>query len=142
MSISCDNLKVYVFPSTAILAKVLQKLQCHPCEMILLAPLWPKQRLFPFLEMLVDYPLELPWWPRLLKLPLSDIYHLNPEVYNLHALRLSSWHTEIEGFHQRLQRECQKHRKSPVCQCIKGNGDSLVVGVRKGISIHSKLLVQ
>ena len=35
------------------------------------------------LEMLVDYPLELPLWPQLRKQPQSDIYHLIPKVYKL-----------------------------------------------------------
>ena len=119
--------------------KSTQKLQCHPCEMILLAPLCLKQSWFPMLlEMLVDYPLKL---PRLLKQPQSDIYHLNPEVYKIHTWRLSSQHTEIEGFQQRLQKECQKHR-SPVYKCMNGNGNSLVVSVRKDILIHTRLLVQ
>ena len=61
LSISWDNLTVYAFSSTTLLEKVLQKLQHHPCKMILLAPLWPKQRWFlTLLEMLVDYLLELP----------------------------------------------------------------------------------
>ena len=125
LSILWDNLTMYTFSPTTILTKVLQKLQRHAYGMILLAPLWPKQRWFlNLLEMLVHYLLELPQWSRLLKQPQSDIYHLNPEAYKLVTWRLSNQHTEIVGFQQRLQKECQKHKKSQVYKYMKGNGNS------------------
>ena len=56
------------------------------CRLLLVAPLWPKQLWFPLLQHLaVEPPLELPLWERLLSQPLSDVYHQDPALLQLHA---------------------------------------------------------
>ena len=142
LSISWDGLQIYAFPPTAILTKVLMKLRDHECDMILIAPNWPKQRWFPLiLEHLVDYPVSLPYWPHLLKQPQSELFHQNPQVYQLHAWKLSTRHTLVEAFLARLRKECHRHRRQEASKSTRESGGSTAIGVKEGIWIHSKPLL-
>jgi hypothetical protein len=141
LSMDWTNLYMYMFPPTAILSKVLTKLQTVPCSVVLIAPAWPRQRWFPdILELLIDYPLRLPLWSKLLKQPRSSIFHQTPSVYHLHAWKLSSVATKIEGFQDQLLTEWQEHRKSQVSASMKASGEDSVIGVRRGVPIRSRLL--
>jgi hypothetical protein len=56
----------YAFPPTALIPRVIQKMKCHVCHILLIAPCWPSQSWFPdMLELLVDLPRRLPVRPNL-----------------------------------------------------------------------------
>ena len=60
-SLSISNFYGYAYPLTAILHKVLEKIQRTTCLIILIAPLWPQQSWHArILELLVDLPICLP----------------------------------------------------------------------------------
>ena len=56
------------------------------------------------LALLIDYPLELPNIPRLLRRPGSSQYHPTPSLFKLHACRLSGDLSRREAFHRRLEK--------------------------------------
>ena len=57
LNIPWENLVAYAFPPTALLPKVVQKLQSQTCRMILIAPGWPTK---PWFWDLVELPLDIP----------------------------------------------------------------------------------
>ena len=64
------NLSLYVFPPTAILTKVVQKIAAEPCQVLLIAPFWPSQIWFwDLVHMSTDTPRTLPCIPKLLRQP-------------------------------------------------------------------------
>ena len=70
---------MYAFPPTALLPKVVQKLQSQICRIILIAPGWPTKPWFwDLVEMSLDIPRQLPPIHTLLKQPLNNQYHANP----------------------------------------------------------------
>jgi hypothetical protein len=141
MSIDWNNLVGYAFPPTALLKKVLNKLELSHCRLILIAPVWPKQAWFPdLLRLSIDHPRALPPWFSLLKQTGSDIFHSDPQVYNLHAWLLSSEVTLREDFLSRQPPEWQGHRNPPHSMYTTESGKLSVLGVRNGTLILSKPL--
>jgi hypothetical protein len=138
LSISWAGMFVYAFPPTAILSQVLTKVLEDRCSMILIAPLWPKQSWFPaLLDLLIDTPRVLPLLPRLLKQPQSSIYHENPQVYHLHAWRLSPSVSERKAFLSRLRIEWRDLRRNLVLSSTSLSGMDSQVGVVQGVRILS-----
>ena len=141
LSIDWTGMWGYAYPPTSILSQVLQKIQQEDCVIILVAPLWKKQMWYPLLlDLLVDLPMELPVGPRMLKQPQSMKFHTQPEVYNLHAFRLSRIPSERRDFLKELQKGCPKHKSRPPGQCTSLNGTYSVVGVLNRTPIHCRLL--
>ena len=123
----------YAYPPTALLAKVLAKMEERACEIVLIAPFWPKQPWFPKLVgLLVDFPIELPQIPKMLMQPRSTIFHDNPGIYALHAWKLSRTVSEREGFRVRLRSELLSPRRLLVWKSIGGNSTSSGDGVLTG----------
>ena len=142
LSVTWEGLYGYAFPPTAIIHKVLQKVTEETCTIILIAPLWPKQIWFPrLLDLLVELPFQLPTPWNMLKQPKSTIYHNQPEVYRLHAWKLSSNNVLKRDFQKRLQAGLLEPRSLQPWECIKGSGESSLVGVRDGMQIHSLQLL-
>ena len=87
---SWDGMWAYAYPPTVLVPKVLRKVREHTCELIFIAPWWPKKEWsLDLLELSVEPPRRLPLWTRLLRQPRSSRFHTNPAVLNLHAWRLS-----------------------------------------------------
>ena len=137
-----DNLEVYAFPPFALIRRVLNRLMgADSCRMVLVAPSWPHQEWFAdLLSLLVAEPLALPRWPRLLKQPLSEVFHTNVHVLNLHAWKLSSVKSEQRGFREGLRRRLPTASGNPALGFTSRSGQSSVVGVVEGVSIHATLL--
>jgi len=96
---SWTGLYAYAYPPTSLIRQTLNKLVLDKAELILIAPLWPRQEWFPdLLSLSVDFPLELPPTSRLLKQTFTNHFHPRPELLNLHAWRLSVNSTELEAF--------------------------------------------
>ena len=87
LSLPWEDLDVYAFPPTAILGKVVEKLQRSPYKrIILIAPGWPTMPWFwDLVTMSSQVPLSLPNLPNLLTQPFNQIPHRNLTNLNLHA---------------------------------------------------------
>ena len=87
LSLSWDDLDAYAFPPTAILGKVVEKLQDSPYRrLIIIAPGWPNMTWFwDLVEMSSQIPLLLPQLPNLLTQPFNQTPHRSLTNLNLHA---------------------------------------------------------
>ena len=81
VTIPWENQVAYALPPTALLPKVVQKLQSQICT-----PGWPTKPWFlDLVEMSLDIPRQLPPIRTLLKQPLNNQYHASPASLNLHV---------------------------------------------------------
>ena len=137
-----DHLEAYAYPPTTLLRSLLNKVKSSQnLRLILIAPLWPQQEWYPdLLHLIADYPRALPPWPKLLKQPHLDRFHLNIEMLRLHAWRLSSLPSEREAFLAKLPRESRDLIGPLRLTYTKQSGASSVLGVVRGRSILSKPL--
>ena len=72
---SWEGLYAYAYPPTALIRQTLNKLILHRAELILIAPLWPKQEWFPdLLRLSIAFPLVLPPTAKLLKQSFSQTF--------------------------------------------------------------------
>ena len=87
LSLSLENLDAYAFPPTAILGKVVEKLQDSLYQrLIIIAPGWPNMTWFwDLVEMSSQIPLLLPELPNLLTQPFNQTPHRSLTNLNLHA---------------------------------------------------------
>ena len=87
LSVSWEDLDTYAFPPTAILGKVVEKLQDSPYRrLIIIAPGWPNMTWFwDLVEMSSRIPLLLPQMPNLLTQPFNQTPHRSLTNLNLHA---------------------------------------------------------
>ena len=87
LSLSWEDLDAYAFPPTAILGKVVEKLQDSPYRrLIIIAPGWPNMAWFwDLVEMSSQIPLLLPQLPNLLTQPFNQTPHRSLTNLNLHA---------------------------------------------------------
>ena len=87
LTLPWEDLDAYAFPPTAILGKVVEKLQESPCKrLILIAPGWPNMPWFwDLVTMSSQVRLSLPNLPNLLTQPFNQIPHRNLTNLNLHA---------------------------------------------------------
>lgn len=91
LTLDWTGLEAYAFPPPALLGIVLRKIQLEGPVVILLAPNWPAHSWFPLLlSLLIEIPVRIPVRPDLLTQPQSRLRHQKPEVYKLHAWKLSS----------------------------------------------------
>ena len=106
LNIPWENLVAYAIPPTALLPKVVQKLQSQMCRLLLIAPGWPSKLWFwDLVEMSLDVPRRLPQIRTLLKQPMNNLFHSNPASLNLHIWYLGAHRCNNEGSLQRWQRE-------------------------------------
>jgi hypothetical protein len=120
---SWQGLYAYAYPPTTLIRATLSKLIADKPDLILIAPLWPHQEWFPdLIKMSIDFPLELPVVPKLLKQSFSHIFHKFPERLNLHAWRLSADSTKIEAFHKKCPVGSLFRRDNLLCNSMNING--------------------
>ena len=83
------DFKPYIFPPFSLLGRVLLKLQKEEVsDAIIIAPWWPTAHWYlQLLQLLVQRPVLLPQWDRLLALPQEEILHPLKDV-----MRLAAWH--------------------------------------------------
>ena len=114
LNIPWENQVVYTFLPTALLPKVVQKLQSQMCRLILIAPGWPSKPWFwDLVEMSMDVPRQLPHIQTLLKQPMNNHFHTNPASLNLHVWYLGAHCCNSAGSLQRWQKELLLLRDSP-----------------------------
>ena len=141
LSHSWDNIIAYAYPPPALIPKVLEKIQTEKCTVILIAPAWPSRQWYPkLLNLLTDFPRKIRSTRKLLKQPISNIFHQNPEFLQLHAWKLSGNVCEQKDFQKKLPYTYQKDVEHPPTSYIKQSGGYSVLGVRRNRYILSKLL--
>ena len=104
LSLSWEGLIAYAYPPISLIPVILRKIADQDCVILLIAPLWPAQPWYPtLLDLLVDVPLALPRFRRLLRQPHEDVYHTGLDVLNLHVWPLSSRSSLKTDFLRRLR---------------------------------------
>ena len=134
--ISWSGIPGYAYPPIALLSRVLQKVKQEECTLILIAPLWPKRPWFPLLlDLLIDFPIEIPLLDTLLVQPRTRLYHPAPEVFNLTAWLISSSSLKRKDFLSQLasfwHQQCDRGHRESISTSI----DSSYVGVINGMRI-------
>jgi hypothetical protein len=105
LSIDWTGMAAYAFPPISILARVIDKIGQEDCNVILIAPFWPKHLWFrPMVDLLVGKPRLLPDLPDLLRLPGGSSASLQTEHLQLTAWPLSSSVARKEAFQRDLLR--------------------------------------
>ncbi len=138
---SWDLVYAYAFPPFALIQSVLSKIRHSRCTVILIAPNWPSRPWFPdLLELLVDYPVVLPVSQSLLVNQAAHLYYQYPEWMQLHAWKLSSCVSLREDFLKAARKGSPSLRGIPQAPFIPADGTNLLVGVIRGILIHSRLM--
>lgn len=104
MTMEWQGLQAYAFPPIALISEVLLKVARSNMVCILIAPWWPAQAWFPeALRLLMNPPIQLPHYRRLLSQPHRQLYHQRPGWLNLHAWPLSSSASERKDFQSELR---------------------------------------
>ena len=130
LSLPWEDLDAYAFPPTAILGKVVEKLQNTPCKrIILIAPGWPNMPWFwDLVTMSSQIPLSLPCLPNLLSQPFNQIPHRNLTNLNLHAWLLEPRQLRDRASLRQWQRELRLLKGSPPDQSMRQSGPFLQSG--------------
>jgi hypothetical protein len=141
MSHPWDGLWAYAYPPTGFIREVLHKMQRSRCELLLVAPAWPKQTWYPLLlSLLVDEPRSLPVRQKLLRQPGTNFFHLNPAMLRLHVWRLSNDLSRRLAFLDRCPSTLLEEIGLPPTQYMKPSGEYTPVGVTEGRLIRARPL--
>ena len=138
LSVNWDNFVAYAYPPQAIIPQVLNKIRRHQCVIYLVAPNWPRMTWFPqILQLLVDYPRQIPLLPKLLKQPGTQIFHSQPSNLNLHVFKLSTHASLQEVFHQTLLKQSVRKTDCPQTNAMNSTGNATYIGARGNLLIQS-----
>ena len=108
LTISWEGMFAYAYPPICLIPKVLQHMSQFHCQIILIAPKWPRRHWYTdLLQLLMDCPRKLPPLPNLLHQPNTAINHPNPEVFSLHAWLLSTKASKRKAFLASLENSYQ-----------------------------------
>ena len=142
MSQDWSGLIAYAYPPQALLQQILNKINTEQCTVYLIAPAWSSRAWYPsLLNLLVDHPRTVNPTKKLLKQPLSGIFHDNPRNLNLHVWKLSNNASERKAFLQLLPKALPKDVEGLLTGCTRLSGKNTPVGVTNGKLITSKLLL-
>ena len=124
LTLPWEDLDAYAFPPTAILGKVVEKLQDSPCKrLILIAPGWPNMPWFwDLVTMSSQVPLSLPNLPNLLTQPFSQIPHRNLTNLNLHAWLLEPQKSKHRASLRQWQQELRLLKEDQPDQSMRQSG--------------------
>ncbi|XP_071138893.1 uncharacterized protein [Mytilus edulis] len=138
LSIPWDNVVGYAFPPICLVPKVLQHMNRYNCQIILVAPHWPRRHWYPeLLKMISHYPIKIPVQKNLLHQPRTKIYHPSPEIFSLVAWPLSTEFSKREAFLKKLDNSCQLLGEQELKKTILVSSKNSVAGVIKGKLIPS-----
>jgi len=138
LSFSWENLWMYMYPPTPLIAEILVRIADVQCEVVLVAPAWPTQAWFPqMLQLCTDQPRSLPLISTLLRQPGSKKFHEDPGMLCLHAWRLSGPLSRARDIQQKWRSESQKLTGIPLRLSMTVGGGSTVPGVTTTDMIRS-----
>ena len=140
LSIDWTGLVGYAYPPGVLVPKILEKMEVQPCELLLVAPLWPSRNWYPsLLALSTEPPRMLPLWRTLLRQPRKGVYASLVSLgrYNLHVWRLSSRPSARKGLLHALPEPLPQLTGLLPSGCTTPDGRSTLVGVRRGVWIQS-----
>ena len=133
LSISWEKMFAYAYPPICLIPKVLQHMAQFHCQIILIAPKWPRRHWYTdLLQFLIACPRRLPPMPNLLHQPNSSINHPNPEIFSLHAWLLSTEVSKRKAFLANLENYYQPPGDWVHKKIIPVNLTNSVAGVVQG----------
>ena len=123
--------KPYIFPPFSLLGRILMKLKVEEVsDALIIAPWWPTAHWYPqLLQLLVQRPILLPQWDKLLTLPQEDFLHPLKDVMRLAAWHVSGITYRSEEFLQGQPAMCSSHGVQGQKSSIQRLGNVFVAGV-------------
>ncbi|MCG8045731.1 MAG: hypothetical protein JAY66_08610 [Candidatus Thiodiazotropha taylori] len=133
LSIAWENMEAYAFPPICLIPKVIQHMKNFKCQMILIAPHWPRRPWYTsLLQMSIACPMKLPLVQDLLTQPKTSICHPNPQIFRLAAWLLSTDHCKIKAFQLTLESSWLHHGDQAPGESMQSNSTGSVAGVVNG----------
>jgi hypothetical protein len=130
------NIWAYAFPPMAILPIVINKIRDQGATVILIAPMWPRRTWYPeILQLLVDFPYQLPKMSNLLSQHKGRCLHPNPEIFHLVAWKLSGVPSLRKEFQQQLLKQSSQQRQVLRTKGMSVAGEIFVPGANKKVLI-------
>ena len=133
LTVSWENLDMYVFPPVSLLGKVVSKLSDHLYKrVILIAPGWPNMPWFwDLVELSSQIPLCLPSHPDLVTQPFNKARHRNLTNLNLHAWLLEPRLSRSKGSLAQWRHELRLLKEVQPEQSMRQSGPFLSDGVNQ-----------
>ena len=127
LSLPAEDLDVYAFPPVAILGKVVEKLQDHPCHrFILIAPGWSNMPWFwDLVARSSQIPLSLANLPNLLIQPFNQTPYRNLSNLNLHVWLLEPQLSRNRASLRQWQQELRLLKEDQPDQSMRQSGPFL-----------------
>lgn len=136
LSVSWERMIAYAFPPICLIPKVLQHMSQFNCQIILIAPQWPRRHWYTtLLQYLIAPPVRLPVLREMLVQPKTKIYHPSPEIFKLTAWLLSTEISKQKVFLRELENYSQPHGELELKKIMDVNLENSVAGVVQGIKI-------
>jgi len=136
LSFGWDQLDAYAYPPPILIPQILGKISVSSCQILLIAPWWPRRSWFnDLLGLLCDFPRELPHRSDLLSQ--RGRLHADPDMFHLHVWPLSSNPCRRNAFLSGLQLSLPLQGESPPEQSMMLAGNSSLIGVFEGKLIPS-----
>ena len=136
LSFDWDQLDAYAYPPPILIPQILGKISVSSCQILLIAPWWPRRSWFnDLLGLLCDFPRELPHRSDLLSQ--RGRLHMDPDMFHLHVWPLSSNPCRRNAFLSGLQLSLPLQGESPPEQSMMLAGNSSLIGVFEGKLIPS-----
>ena len=133
LTIPWNNMFAYAYPPICLIPKILQHMTQYNCQLILIAPHWPRRHWFPyFLKFIADFPRKLPVREDLLHQPKSNILHPNPAVFNLTASLLSTNTLKRKVFLNKLENYSKPLGEKVHRKITLANFENSIAGVVEG----------
>lgn len=137
-SVSWKCYKPYIFPPFSVVPQVLRKIEEDEVSMaLLIVPMWHTQPWFPrLLNLLVDYPVRLPFRKDLLRLAHNGEMHtMNKRKLFLVACHVSGNLSKTKVFQSSLENFCSDHGDPPHLSNTNFSGENGLFGV-----VNAKLI--
>ena len=137
LALSWEGMFAYAFPPISLIPRVLQKIKCHNCTVILVVPKWPGRPWYSeLLDLLIDYPVRIPVKQGVLFQPHNrKLVHQDLDYLNLTAFKLSRSDSLQKVFLQRLQKESHSQEDPVLWRHITPELQATSVGVKNGLLI-------
>ena len=133
LTLSWENLDMYLFPPVSLMGKVVNKLSDHWYHRaILIAPGWPNMPWFwDLVELSAMVPLCLPHHPDLVTQPFNKARHRDLTSLNLHAWLLEPRPSRSKGFLAQWRQELRRLKDVQPEQSTRQSGPFLLDGAKQ-----------
>ena len=136
LSFDWDRLEAYAYPPPILIPQILAKIRASNCQILLVAPWWPRRSWFnDLLGLLKALPRSLPSRPDLLSQ--RGNLHADPDMFHLHVWPLSSNLSVRNAFLRELQPSLHLQDGNLPDRYMTPAGTYSPIGVFEGKLIHS-----